>query len=123
MDTGIEAEHPEFDRRLLKEIDLTGRHGENDTDRHGHGPAMAGITAANSNNGEGISGIADKVKIRSIRISIHGRGITAVQLVRAWEAVLACGDSDIIVYAYAGGVCRRTASIYNYVLKKAVKKD
>ncbi|EER09168.1 Major intracellular serine protease precursor, putative [Perkinsus marinus ATCC 50983] len=122
LDTGIKAEHPEFAGRLLKEIDLTGLHGENGTDLHGHGTAMAGIIAANSNNGEGISGIADKVKIRSIRMSINGRGITAVQLVRAWEAVLACGDSDIIVYAYAGGVCRRSASICSRVLKKAVKK-
>ncbi|EER11476.1 subtilisin, putative, partial [Perkinsus marinus ATCC 50983] len=77
MDTGIKAEHPEFDGRLLKGINLDGLRGEDDADLHGHGTAMAGIIAANSNNGEGISGIADRVKIRSIRMS-YKEGVAPV---------------------------------------------
>ncbi|EER04051.1 Thermitase, putative [Perkinsus marinus ATCC 50983] len=121
LDTGIKAEHPEFDGRLLKGIDLTGLPGKKDTDRHGHGTAIAGIIAANSNNGEGISGIADKVKIRSVRMS-YEKGVAPVKFSRAWEEALRCDDTDIIVFAYSGKNCGQTAALFSRVLKKAVKK-
>ncbi|EER19006.1 conserved hypothetical protein [Perkinsus marinus ATCC 50983] len=82
---------------------------------------MAGIIAANSNNGEGISGIADRVKIRSIRMS-YKEGVAPVDVSRAWEEALRCDDTDIIVFPYIQENCGETAALYSRVLKKAVKK-
>jgi subtilisin family serine protease len=65
LDTGIDLDHPDLKPNILSaEAMVPGGAGDPD----GHGTAVAGVIAAVANNGIGISGIAPRVKIRSIRV-------------------------------------------------------
>ncbi|MBV8084083.1 MAG: S8 family serine peptidase, partial [Chloroflexi bacterium] len=56
LDTGVDASHPDLAGRVLAGQSFTG--GNAGTDSNGHGTAMAGIAAADTDNGQGIAGIA-----------------------------------------------------------------
>ena len=55
LDTGVDASQPELAGKLVAGTSLLGTSAN--TDPNGHGTAMAGIVAANTNNGSGIAGI------------------------------------------------------------------
>ena len=55
VDSGIDRGHPEFAGRIVAARSFVGG---DVTDRQGHGTFVAGIIAANTDNGEGIAGIA-----------------------------------------------------------------
>ena len=67
IDTGIDFLHPD----LKSKIQQGGRDFVNDdfdpTDDHGHGTFVAGIIAADTNNGEGIAGVCWKCKLLPIK--------------------------------------------------------
>jgi hypothetical protein len=69
LDTGVDFNHPDLDDKLL----TTGYDFVNDdpdpTDDHSHGTHIAGIAAAETNNGEGIAGVAWNCKILPIKIA------------------------------------------------------
>lgn len=68
LDTGVDFNHPDIDEKLL----LNGYDFINDdsdpTDDHWHGTFVSGIAAAETNNGEGIAGVAWNCKILPIKI-------------------------------------------------------
>ncbi len=68
LDTGVDFNHPDLDDKLLS----TGYDFVNDdpdpTDDHGHGTHISGIAAAETDNGEGIAGVAWDCKILPIKI-------------------------------------------------------
>jgi hypothetical protein len=68
LDTGVDTTHPDLLGRLVAGYDFI-----NNTpilrDDNGHGTAVAGIIAANANNGHGIAGVAPKAQILPIKVA------------------------------------------------------
>ena len=56
VDTGIDLDHPDIDAQVISGYDFVNGDNEPDDDE-GHGTHMAGIIAAETNNGEGVAGI------------------------------------------------------------------
>jgi type VII secretion-associated serine protease mycosin len=77
LDTGVQAGHPDLRGRVAKGYDFVN----NDTgagDDNGHGTWVAGIIAANANDGYGIAGITWSDRILPVKImSASGTGSTA----------------------------------------------
>lgn len=55
VDSGIDADHPEFAGRIAEAQSFVGG---GVSDRHGHGTFVAGVIAAAADNGQGIAGVA-----------------------------------------------------------------
>ncbi|MCH5198325.1 MAG: S8 family serine peptidase [Oscillospiraceae bacterium] len=78
IDSGIDRNNPDFDSdRILPGMDLVATNRPYDpsdtSDPYvGHGTMVAGIIAAKINNGELLAGIADKVNILPLRITVTG---------------------------------------------------
>lgn len=67
IDTGVDLSHPD----IKNKVESTGRDFVNDdfdaTDDHGHGTHVAGIAAAETNNNEGVAGVAWNAKILAVK--------------------------------------------------------
>lgn len=77
IDSGLKTDHPDFNSaNILPGQSFINKVVESDTtDTIGHGTTVTGIIAATANNGIGIAGIADNVKIMPIRfVSTSGGG-------------------------------------------------
>lgn len=90
VDTGVDASHPDLAASMwskLAELDMLpgaeGSHGYDfgdndddptpyDTGSASHGTHCAGIIAAQSNNAEGIAGVAQNTKIMALKCSVDG---------------------------------------------------
>lgn len=68
LDTGLDLNHPDLKNKLAS----SGRDFVNDdfdaTDDHGHGTHVAGIAAAETNNNEGVAGVAWDCKILPVKV-------------------------------------------------------
>jgi subtilisin family serine protease len=61
IDSGIDGDHPEFAGRIAGHASFVG--GSALVDRDGHGTFVAGLIAANANNGAGIAGMAPTTEL------------------------------------------------------------
>jgi thermitase len=67
VDTGVDLNHPDLDGKILPGYDFVN----NDTsaqDDHGHGTHVAGIAAAETNNGTGIAGMCPGCSILPVKV-------------------------------------------------------
>ncbi|KAF4661519.1 hypothetical protein FOL47_006640 [Perkinsus chesapeaki] len=121
VDTGVATQQPDLDGKLLKGKDASGAWRSSVEDVYDHGTGIAGIIAAGINNGIGIAGIADRVKIRPIRVVAHKEnGVSAVQVERAWDMANGFKDSDVIVFAGGDAFTKDLSLMYKRVITKAV---
>lgn len=90
VDTGIDLEHPDLKDQLVPGMTVVGQ-GDPD-DEHGHGSLIAGIAAASSGNGEGISGVAPEAKILPIRVFDSAGSATSSRVARAIRFAVDAAD-------------------------------
>jgi subtilisin family serine protease len=77
IDTGVDLDHPDLRDRLVQGIDLVDE-GTPPDDPQGHGTLVAGIIAADADNGQGVAGIAPRARIMPVRVlDDEGRGTPA----------------------------------------------
>lgn len=67
IDTGVQADHPDLSGKVIQGWDFVDDDPISQ-DGNGHGTAMAGIIAANINNGIGIAGTTNTAQILAIRV-------------------------------------------------------
>jgi thermitase len=67
LDTGLAHAHPEFAGRILPGYDFINSDADPEDD-HGHGTHVAGIAAANINNGTGAAGVCGECRILPVKV-------------------------------------------------------
>lgn len=67
LDTGIDQNHEDLNGKVVAEVNFTDSPTPDDI--HGHGTHIAGIIAANSNNGIGIAGVAPESRLMNVKIA------------------------------------------------------
>jgi subtilisin family serine protease len=116
LDTGVDLLHPD----LKNKIKNSGRDFYNDdfdaTDDHGHGTMVAGIAAAETNNDEGIAGVAWNCKILPVKVmSSFGSGTEGtVSQGIIWAADSGAHVLNLSWGAQAAGQTLRDALKYAY---------
>ncbi|MEX2104696.1 MAG: S8 family peptidase, partial [Bacilli bacterium] len=115
IDTGVDLNHPDLRNNLVGGINLVPKEGEKvedaekrpPQDDNGHGTQVAGILAAEGNNGIGVSGILWKAKVMPIKAMdangdgkdyIVGRGIYEAVDRGAKIILLSLGDPIYSIY-------------------------
>ncbi|WIM99051.1 type VII secretion-associated serine protease mycosin [Actinoplanes oblitus] len=71
IDSGVDAQHPDLNGRVLTGADFTGQgtSGRVDISSTGHGTAVASIIAGTGNGPDGVVGLAPNAMILPVRIS------------------------------------------------------
>jgi len=67
IDTGVDAQHPDIQGKVVPGYDFVNNDAQPHDD-HGHGTHCAGIAAAQTNNGTGISGVGFNCSIMPIKV-------------------------------------------------------
>lgn len=74
VDSGVRADHPDLNGRVVKGYDYIGNDSE-PQDSRGHGTHVAGIAGAKGNNGTGVAGMAWDSKLFAVRVlNENGKG-------------------------------------------------
>lgn len=67
IDTGVDLDHPDLKNKIIAGYDYVNNDSVPDDD-HGHGTHVAGIAAAETNNGMGIAGVCWECKIMPLKV-------------------------------------------------------
>jgi serine protease len=88
VDTGIDLSHPDLKSKIVSAWTCIDSCKAGGNDDNGHGSHVAGIAAAVTDNGEGVSGVAPKAKLIAVKVlDKNGKGFTSdVALGIKWAA-------------------------------------
>lgn len=119
IDTGVDYTHPDLDGKVIKGYDFV----DNDNapmDANGHGTHVAGIAAAETNNGAGISGTAPNTKVLAVRV-LDAEGSGTLDDIAAGIRYAADNGAEVINMSL-GCDCNTTAleNAVNYAWNKGV---
>ncbi|MFH1410769.1 MAG: S8 family peptidase, partial [Patescibacteria group bacterium] len=111
LDTGLDYSHPDKPRNLVPGYDFIND-DSNPQDDHGHGTFVAGVIAANTNNGTGVAGICRNCSIMPVKV-MDSRGIGTYADVANGIVWAADNGADIINLSIGGYA-------YSQILQDAV---
>lgn len=100
VDSGICAEHPDLAGRVVAGYDFV-EDDEVPQDAYGHGCGVAGVIAANGDNGLGIAGVAPNAQIMPLRV-LDASGIGAYSDVAAAIVFAADNGAQVINLSLGG---------------------
>ncbi|MBR5586448.1 MAG: S8 family serine peptidase [Clostridia bacterium] len=111
IDSGLAPNHPDIDyTRVIDGYNFGAMQSDSDyetnrwdtTDTRGHGTFCTGIIAAKHNNGIGISGISDKIKILPLKVASKSGSFYISSVINAINAGVAAG-CDVLNISLGSG--------------------
>lgn len=116
LDTGQDLSHPDLHDKLLPGYDFSDNDSD-PSDYHGHGTHVAGIAAADTNNGIGVAGVGFDCMIMPLKIFPESTVANAIR------AVLYATDNgaNVISMSYGGyNFSQAEMDSFTYALSKDV---
>jgi len=115
IDTGVDYTHDDLDDgRVRTDIDKDYVNNDNDAmDDHGHGTHVAGIIAAETNNGIGVAGVMWQAQILPLKVC-NSRGSCAADDVASAIRYAADQEADVINMSLGGSCSQTIADAVNY---------
>jgi subtilisin family serine protease len=120
VDTGVAAHHPDLQGKLLSAIDYDFLDNDaNPQDTYDHGTRVAGIIAANSNNGVGIAGVCWFCRLLPLRV---GTSVIHLASLEVAEAIFyaAALKVDVINMSLGGQCSNLWIDVVNYAYARDV---
>ncbi|HEX9118885.1 MAG TPA: S8 family serine peptidase, partial [Anaerolineae bacterium] len=116
LDSGVDFGHPDLAGRLRSDGTNYITPGTPPQDDNGHGTHVAGIIAADTNNGIGVAGVAGRVMILPYKILAPDRhgGLTGTAEAMATAIYTAVSENAQVINISAGGTGDSTA-VHNAV--------
>lgn len=107
LDDGVDISHPEFAGQFITGYDATdGDENQLPNSWDGHGTACAGIIATNTNNGQGIAGLAYHCKLMPVRIGYSESPNSSLICTSMWIAngilTAALNGADVLNCSWGG---------------------
>lgn len=123
LDTGVQANHPDLNGKVINGVDSVGVNGPppaswgtDTSDVHGHGTHCAGVAGARGNDGVGVAGTNWNAKILSVRVADSGGNVTQVDLSEAiiWAADNGADVLSMSLQFYSSTTIMESAVAYAY---------
>ena len=108
LDTGVDGTHPDLDGNLLDGYGLN----KGKTDEHGHGTHVAGIIAAEADNGEYGKGVAPLASILPINNLVRWTVEVEEQVVSPTQGVIWSIDNEVDIINMSFGLWGDTPGIF-----------
>jgi hypothetical protein len=117
VDTGVDYNHADLSGKVIKGKDFADN--DNDPmDVHSHGTHVAGIAAANSNNGQGVAGIAWNSKILAVKIFTDTGTTTTAAIIASGIKSAADKGAKIINCSFEGPDTSAQKKAVDYAVAK-----
>ncbi len=116
-DTGIDGAHPDLSGKIVSRANFTT---DPDEDNNGHGSHVAGIAAAQTNNGIGVAGTAYNTKLLSVKV-LDSNGSGYYSWIANGITWSADNGAKVINLSLGGSASSQTLqSAVNYAVGKGV---
>jgi len=122
IDSGVDGSHPDLAGALVRGVNTRtdrGDYSNPTTDQDGHGTHVAGIIAARTGNGKGVSGVAPKASIMPVKVLDADGGGWMGDVI---EGIVWAADhgADVINMSLGGPDADFSATAVNYAISKGV---